>query len=305
MMRCCATSNAPAAKRPRPRTPLPCIYGTRCPASASCSAWGSSTPSMLSPAAPGGRPWSPRAAWSHGPRQQPGNAWALPAARAARPIARGPLLKPPSWSCATLQRRSHPSPVWSKNPTPATPCRCWPRRGLGRSLPCANARGLARGSTAANAKEGEGMSLGPHWTTMGRTCTRRSTRRAPRRLCTPRRREVARPCAWRPCLDLRSRSCALRGESLTAGVGCPSPAPGAHGTTRRVEPDLCIGRDEGAEMFRGRRALQTRLCPRRAGGASTSRRVWGSPIGSAPADGHQVRPRDRLLPAPGLQRRKK
>lgn len=58
---------------------------------------------------------------------------------------------------------------------------------------CSNARGLAIGSNASHAKGGERMSLGPNWTTRGRTCPRRSTRLAPRRLCTPRRLEVARP----------------------------------------------------------------------------------------------------------------
>src|SRR2546428_556658 len=43
----------------------------------------------------------------------------------------------------------------------------------------------------------------------------------------------------------------LRQESRPLSVCCPSPAPGTPWTTSTVAPQLCIGRDEGTETFRG------------------------------------------------------
>jgi hypothetical protein len=41
-------------------------------------------------------------------------------------------------------------------------------------------------------------------------------------------------------------------------VCCPSPEPGTHGRTVTVQPLLCVGRDEGTEMFLGRRGQPCR-----------------------------------------------
>jgi hypothetical protein len=49
----------------------------------------------------------------------------------------------------------------------------------------------------------------------------------------------------------------------------------------------------------------TRLCPRRLGVESTSRRVWCSHVRSAPLYGNHVRTHNRLLTAPGPGQRKK
>jgi hypothetical protein len=59
------------------------------------------------------------------------------------------------------------------------------------------------------------------------------------------------------------------------------------------------------EVSRSQSTPPTRLCTRRSGGESTSRRVWCSHVGAAPSYGHHVSPPDRLLTAPRTPRRKK
>jgi transposase len=122
-------------------------------------------------------------------------------------------------------------PVWKTTTPQAQPGPCGPSRWPVPALPGANARGLSRGSTAANAQGGERRSLVPHGLPRGRTAQRRPPRLAPRRRCTPRRRSVTSPCARPPGWDLRARSGGIRCSSPTACGGGPAPEPGAHGTT--------------------------------------------------------------------------
>jgi hypothetical protein len=151
----------------------------------------------------------------------------------AMPIARGPCLQPPSSASETIQRRHHPSPVWSQNMRRVTPCPSWPRRWLGRSLPCANDQELAIRRSAANAKRSgrgaeepqasldpEGISLQEALDTAA--CLASRNAQAP-----------IGPQALSPALgvDLRARSCLYRRLAPTAGGCCPSPAPASHGTT--------------------------------------------------------------------------
>ena len=71
----------------------------------------------------------------------------------------------------------------------------------------------------------------------------------------------------------------LRRCSQRVNVGCPSPAPEPHGRRRPLQPPLCVGRDEGTERFRGRRARSTAL-------QSSSRRRLHLHTGGVPSHAH-------------------
>jgi hypothetical protein len=78
-------------------------------------------------------------------------------------------------------------------------------------------------------------------------------------------------------LAIRSRSWRTRRAPPTAGVCCASPAPGAHWTTRCVEPDRCRGRSAGTDQWLGRRALPDHALP------AAPRRRWHLPTCGVPS----------------------
>jgi len=120
-MNCCATSHAPSSTPPRTMTPPPGLCCTPCPAWAQSSASCCAMPSLLSTAFPGARMLSPLAVWCKAPRPPAVHAWAPPAPRAARPLAKGPVLQPPSCAAETLRRRQNPAPAWRKHLPRGTP----------------------------------------------------------------------------------------------------------------------------------------------------------------------------------------
>src|SRR5262249_35723514 len=70
----------------------------------------------------------------------------------------------------------------------------------------------------------------------------------------------------------------------TVDVCGPSSAPGPNWRTESVQPSLGGGRDEGTDMFLGRRnSLLGCLCNRHLDGDRASRSVWCSHTHTAPA----------------------
>ena len=186
-----------------------------------------------------------------------------------------------AWAAAVLCRRDPPAAQQSlarleKNHAKGT-ARTIRAQQLARAVSHRLTRQVAfEREMGFRGKGGERRSLGPHWTPMGCPCTRRVRvldalrPRTPRRLGGP---ETLRPALG---LDLRSRSWFVRRSSPTVSVGCASPAPGAHGTTRRVAPALCRGRKEGTDKLRGRSARHRRVPARVAQAARAPQDVSGA-----------------------------